>query len=97
MTVAIKTNLAASVRQRLLNLARERRADFQLILIQYAVGFRGHNTNFADFQSATDRSACEERGDEPRSLPKSDVLAQEIVEDLLTRRGRVKIADAEAA
>ena len=37
MTVAIKTNLAASVRQRLLNLARERRADFQLILIQYAV------------------------------------------------------------
>ena len=33
MTVAVKTNLAASVRQRLLNLSRERRADFQLILI----------------------------------------------------------------
>ena len=32
-----KVNIAASVRQRLLNLARERRADFQLILIQYAV------------------------------------------------------------
>jgi hypothetical protein len=61
------------------------------------LGFQGHNTSFAGYQSATDRSACEERGDEPRSLPKSDVLAQEIVEDLLTRRGRVKIADAEAA
>lgn len=32
-----KVNIAASVRQRLLNLAHERRADFQLILIQYAV------------------------------------------------------------
>jgi len=32
-----KTNLPASVRQRLLNLARERRADFQLILIQYGI------------------------------------------------------------
>jgi hypothetical protein len=29
----VKTNLPASVRQRLLNLAKERRADFQLILI----------------------------------------------------------------
>ena len=37
MKAPVKTNLAASVRQRLLNLARERRADFQLILIQYAV------------------------------------------------------------
>lgn len=37
MTVAVKTNLAASVRQRLLNLSRDRRTDFQLILIQYAV------------------------------------------------------------
>jgi len=32
-----KTNIAASVRRRLLDLARARRADFQLILIQYAV------------------------------------------------------------
>jgi predicted nucleotidyltransferase component of viral defense system len=31
------TNLPASVRQRLLNLAKERRADFQLILIQYGI------------------------------------------------------------
>lgn len=37
MKTPVKTNLAASVRQRLLNLARERRADFQLILIQYAI------------------------------------------------------------
>ncbi len=37
MKALVKTNLAASVRQRLLNLARERRTDFQLILIQYAV------------------------------------------------------------
>ena len=32
-----QSNIAASVRQRLLNLAHERGADFQLILIQYAV------------------------------------------------------------
>lgn len=32
-----KTNLPASVRQRLLNLAKERRAEFQLILIQYGI------------------------------------------------------------
>ena len=37
MKAPAKTNLAASVRQRLLNLAKERRADFQLILIQYGI------------------------------------------------------------
>lgn len=37
MKAAVKKDLPASVRQRLLNLARERKADFQLILIQYAV------------------------------------------------------------
>jgi predicted nucleotidyltransferase component of viral defense system len=37
MKAAAKVNLAASVRQRLLNIARDRRADFQLILIRYAV------------------------------------------------------------
>jgi hypothetical protein len=37
MKRATKTNLPASVRQRLLNLAKERRADFQLILIQYGI------------------------------------------------------------
>lgn len=37
MKGAAKVNLAASVRQRLLNIARDRRADFQLILIQYAI------------------------------------------------------------
>jgi len=46
------------------------------------LGFRGHNTDFAGYQSATDRSACEERGDEPGNLPKSDVLNHGIVEDL---------------
>jgi hypothetical protein len=37
MKSSTKTNLPASVRQRLLNLAKERRADFQLILIQYGI------------------------------------------------------------
>jgi hypothetical protein len=37
MKASTKSNLAASVRQRLLNLAKERRADFQLILIQYGI------------------------------------------------------------
>jgi predicted nucleotidyltransferase component of viral defense system len=37
MKAATKVNMAASVRQRLLNLARDRRADFQLVLIQYAI------------------------------------------------------------
>jgi predicted nucleotidyltransferase component of viral defense system len=37
MKGSTKTNLPASVRQRLLNLAKERRADFQLILIQYGI------------------------------------------------------------
>ena len=37
MKAAPKVNLAASVRQRLLNIARDRRADFQLVLIQYAI------------------------------------------------------------
>jgi len=33
MKAAAKVNLAASVRQRLLNIARDRRTDFQLVLI----------------------------------------------------------------
>lgn len=37
MKAGTKSNLAASVRQRLLNLAKVRRADFQLILIQYGI------------------------------------------------------------
>jgi predicted nucleotidyltransferase component of viral defense system len=37
MKGSTKTNLPASVRQRLLNLAKERRADFQLILIHYGI------------------------------------------------------------
>jgi hypothetical protein len=37
MKAGTKSNLAASVRQRLLNLAKEHRADFQLILIQYGI------------------------------------------------------------
>lgn len=37
MKAAAKVNLAASVRQRLLNIARDRRTDFQLVLIQYAI------------------------------------------------------------
>jgi hypothetical protein len=46
------------------------------------LGFRGHNTNFAGYQSATDRSACKEPREEADYLPDPDVLAQEIVEDL---------------
>jgi len=45
-------------------------------------GFRGHNTDFAGSQSAADRSACEEHGDEPGDRPKSDVLNHGIVEDM---------------
>ena len=45
------------------------------------MGFRGHNTDFAESQTATDRSACEQSREESGNLPKSDVLAQEIVED----------------
>lgn len=37
MKAATKVNLAASVRQRLLNIARDRRTDFQLVLIRYAI------------------------------------------------------------
>jgi predicted nucleotidyltransferase component of viral defense system len=37
MKSSTKSNLPASVRQRLLNLAKQRRADFQLILIQYGI------------------------------------------------------------
>ena len=44
--------------------------------------FRGHNTNFAGSQSATDRWACEEWREDSGNLPDPDVLAQEIVEDL---------------
>lgn len=32
-----KANIAASIRQRLLNLARERREDFQQMLVNYAL------------------------------------------------------------
>jgi hypothetical protein len=32
-----KTNIAASIRQRLLNLARERGEDFQQLLVSYAL------------------------------------------------------------
>ena len=45
-------------------------------------GFRGHNTYFGCAESATDRSACEERREESDNLPEPDVLAQEIVGDL---------------
>jgi hypothetical protein len=45
-------------------------------------GFRGHNTDFAGYQSATDRSAWEERLEESDNLPMSDVLNHGIVEDL---------------
>ena len=61
------------------------------------VGFRGHNTNFAGSQSSADRSACEERLEDADNLPDLDVLAQGIADGLLTRRGGVKIADAERA
>ena len=37
MKAGTKSDLAASVRQRLFNLAKVRRADFQLILIQYGI------------------------------------------------------------
>lgn len=46
------------------------------------LGFRGHNTDFAGSQWATDRSACEERREDSGNLPKSDVLNHGIVEDL---------------
>ena len=45
------------------------------------LGFRGHNTDFTGYQSATDRSACEEPSEESDSLPDPDVLTQKIVED----------------
>ena len=46
------------------------------------MGFRGHITDFAGYQSATDRSACEQSRGKSGNLPDPDVLAQEIVEDL---------------
>ena len=36
MNQKVLKNIAASVRQRLLNLARERREDFGLVLVRYA-------------------------------------------------------------
>ena len=47
-----------------------------------AGGFRGHKTEFAGSQSATDQSACEERLGESDNLAEPDVLAQDIVDDL---------------
>jgi len=41
----------------------------------------GHNTNFAGSQSAIDRAAREQSGEDSANLPDPDVLAQEIVED----------------
>ena len=49
--------------------------------------FRGHNTDFAGSQWATDRSACEEPSEESDSLPDPDVLAQEIVVPRLASLG----------
>ena len=51
MKASTKTNLPASVRQRLLNIARERHADFQLILIQYGIErllYRLSRSNYKD-------------------------------------------------
>ena len=49
------------------------------------MGFRGHITDFAGYQSATDRSACEEPSEESDSLPEPDVLTQENVDEPRSR------------
>ena len=53
-----------------------------------ARGFRGHKTEFAGSQSATDQSACEKRLGESDNLAEPDVLAQDIVDDLEVARER---------
>lgn len=53
-------------------------------------GFRGHKTGFIGYQSAADRSACEQSLEESDNLPDPEVLAQEVVEDREAAREQVR-------